>query len=472
MPFYRTKDTRRFSRLVALMALLVLALAVMNLAWVFSRLDHFADPTWVHVLGDLGNLFAFNGLVLLTALCCLGTRNPIIERTVGLDAMMHWHKTLGPVTVLCFVGHAVTRTGSICLDQGIPYDVSMLYRLSLDEWELSLGRIALFIMLGATALAIAGSNYQLVRFKSWKVPHFALYAALPLGFVHGLTYGDDMPRFPFHQVWWLLLAVFVADSLWRLRGLALRNKQDLWTLESVVQETEDIATLNLTRPADGDPPGRWTRRKAGQFGIIRAPGVPTLDEPHPFTLSSPATAESPPRISFTIKELGDFSQEVATLRPGAKVICEGPYGVFGGDCEQHARLAFIAGGVGVTPFLSILRTFQARGRAIPTTLLWANRTRADAFAHDELLAMSRDLPLVVVHSFSREDDEALREHPEHGPYRFLKGRVDRELLAECFLGDEGFFICGPEAMTEAALTGLSQAFGVKRHHVARELFFW
>ena len=160
------------------------------------------------------------------------------------------------------------------------------------------------------------------------------------------------------------------------------------------------------------------------------------------------------------------------------MLCEGPYGVFCPDGEKEKNLVLIAGGVGVTPFLSSIRHIL---RAVPDariTLLWNNRTRADVFADEELRGLTEHKWLRVVHVLSREEaKEEAAERPPSGetfPGVFTEhGHVTAGIL-ERHVNPEGacFYLCGPPKMQRFVLGELRTAFGVRASQVQRELFFW
>ncbi len=444
--------------------------ALMNLAWVLSRVHHFQNPSWEYALGDFANLCAFNGLVFFTLMLLLGSRNPLLERTFGLDRMMLLHRRLGVATVACFVGHAIFRTWSISLNRGVGYDFSLLYSMDLAEWDLVLGRLALVILLVGSALAFLGQKYLLIRYQHWKRPHYLFYLSLPMGLVHAYAHGNDMGTHPFLEAGAALAAVAAADFLRRVWYLLRRKRRQIWTLVKRDQVTGDTTTLTLEHP---DAPANFRSMRAGQFGVTRCPHAFHLNEPHPFTVvSAPPTAPTSTygALQFSIKVAGDFTTEFVRLPVGTEVLVEGPYGVFLSDVARHERLGLIAGGVGVTPFLSLIRDFAAREVVVPTTLVWSNKTLADAFAVEELVGYTNVIPLKLVFLFTRESPEAFPS--EHHAVTVYQGRLGPGLVGEIFRGDEGFYVCGPESMQVATVKALQTSLGVEEKRITREHFFW
>ncbi len=135
----------------------------------------------------------------------------------------------------------------------------------------------------------------------------------------------------------------------------------------------------------------------------------------------------------------------------------------------------IAGGVGITPFLSVLRDFRNRAAQNEVALFWANKTPKDAFAAPELEEMTRTLKLHVVHVFSRVAPEQQPQAPvfsdgRPGHVSFEFGHLSQELLARHIPGpDAAYYLCGPPGMQEAVLNEL-QKNGIPPESVQKEAF--
>jgi predicted ferric reductase len=201
------------------------------------------------------------------------------------------------------------------------------------------------------------------------------------------------------------------------------------------------------------------RFQPGQFAWLTAWVSPFAIEEHPFSFSS--SAEQAGRMSFTIKELGDFTRRVRDLVPGQAVYLDGPYGAFSPDRHPAPGYVLIAGGVGITPMMSILRTYADRGDRRPILLFYANKTWEDAIFREEIDTLQQRLPLTVVH--------VLEQPPEgwSGEQGFVTAELlDSRLPAERRVLEH--FICGPDPMrlaVERALYRLRVPLG--RVHAER-----
>jgi len=135
----------------------------------------------------------------------------------------------------------------------------------------------------------------------------------------------------------------------------------------------------------------------------------------------------------------------------------------------------IAGGVGITPFLSVLRHFRETGADNEILLFWANKTYLDAFAADELGKLTQSLKLQVVYVFSRVPLQDRKPDPTFadgrpGRISFEYGHLDQAMFLRHLTSlSASFYLCGPPAMQQAVLGELSKC-GVDPAKVEKEAF--
>ncbi len=217
---------------------------------------------------------------------------------------------------------------------------------------------------------------------------------------------------------------------------------------------------------------RFKKREAGQFGSIRIFRNGQWTEPHPFTLSC---APEDDALRMTIKQSGAFTSTIPEIEPGTPIQCAGPFGQFCHGIEEQQQIVMIAGGVGITPFLSVLRHFKETGQDNEIVLFWANKTPADAFAAVELEQLTLSLRLHVVHAFSRVAEHDWQPAPQFtdgrpGRITHEYGRLNRELLARHLLSPSAaYYLCGPGPMQQAVLEELAKC-GVAPESVRKEAF--
>ena len=183
---------------------------------------------------------------------------------------------------------------------------------------------------------------------------------------------------------------------------------------------------------------------------------------HPFSLASSAERKDG-RIELAIRNLGDFTATLGSIRIGRRVWLDGPYGAFTMDSADDLPV-LIAGGIGVTPMMSMLRTLADRGDRRRVLLIYANRNWEDVTFREEHEDLAKRLDLHVAH--------VLGEPPPG--WTGQCGRLSIETLRRCVPAPydrHSYFICGPEPMMDAAEAALADlGVPMSRYHSERYSF--
>jgi predicted ferric reductase len=205
-------------------------------------------------------------------------------------------------------------------------------------------------------------------------------------------------------------------------------------------------TIRLKQPHDFAP---------GQFVFLSAlPAAHGLTkELHPFSVSAIVND-----ITFRLscKQLGDYTRQLARVQLDDQVIIYGPYGTFGARAQHGSqRQIWIAGGIGITPFLSLLRDERARDEGLQRqiTLFWTVRNAQDAVYWDEIM----QIPHVTVHLHVSSVSGAI-----------TAGQIIDSVDAQD-LTNTTILMCGPVGMMRS-LTTQFVARGVPHHRVVTEEF--
>ena len=208
--------------------------------------------------------------------------------------------------------------------------------------------------------------------------------------------------------------------------------------------------------------GGWRRRR------IHSQTIPAGDvySPAKCTTTTQPRSRAPPDtrgyLEISVRRQGVVSNALhASLRPGAMLPIKGPLGVFKYAAGDDRPLVLLAGGIGITPLMSMLRHALATSPARPVTLLYSARSEEDFAFHDELLTIARRHPQVTIHFAVSSGASGPRLYP---------GRIDEALLRTTVrnLTDSVCLICGPSAMIEgmrALLTGLQVPAAQIRYEV-------
>ena len=207
---------------------------------------------------------------------------------------------------------------------------------------------------------------------------------------------------------------------------------------------------------------------SGQFAVLRLPEGDGWSAPHPFTLSG-AQGDAP---QMTIKRMGEFtSQRVPALTPGTPVQLAGPFGSFCKSFSSAEPAVFLAGGIGITPFLSVLRTQAKTNGQKQVWLFWGLGSMQEAIAAAELEAMTRHIPLRLVYVLSNQPDPLpLFEAAPQASVAADKGFVCADTLKKRHAPqDASFYFCGPPAMYAPVLKEL-ETLNISADRVQMEKF--
>ncbi len=410
-----------------------------------------ANPLTDHgFVYELGRSFALAGIALLTMQFVLTARFRWLDRPFGLDALYKYHKSIAVLILGLLVMHPILLALG-----GAGF--RLIYRLGAP-WPIWFGRVALVLLL-AQVLGAAFRTQLRIGFERWRLLHNQATVIFGLGAIHARIVGGDLET-KLLQALWALLVVVAAGS-WgyhKLIAPAIAKARSYRVL-AVHQETPNVWTLQLEPPAGGK---RFDYRP-GQFHFLhlrRGRRLPS--EEHPFTISSSPTRE---HLSSTIKESGDFTHTIGQTQTGDRIAIRGPYGRFSYTYYPERKdIVMIAGGIGITPLMSMLRHMRDSQFEAQVLLIFANRTEHDIAFRTELEEMTTgERPRVkLIHVLSQPDQNWSGE----------SGFVDREKL-ERFL-DNGyrekmFYLCGPPPMMKKVIADLT-TLGVPEDRIEYEFF--
>jgi predicted ferric reductase len=295
-----------------------------------------------------------------------------------------------------------------------------------------------------------------IHYDAWRIAHVLLaIVALLLGVAHiaGVAHYSDTPW----KAWlWQGIALSCVAVVIRVRLVKpLQLLRRPWTVTRVAEERGSTWTLVLRPEGHGG-----FRFLPGQFAWLTLRSSPFAMREHPFSISS--SAVTPGEISFTIKELGDFTNRIGEIRVGEPAWVDGPYGTFSVDISPAPGYVFVAGGVGIAPIMSMLRTLAERDDRRPLLLFYAYRAWERTTFREELGELRRRLNLTIVYVLSEPPADWTGEQGLLRDEIFARHLPDDRAVRECF-------ICGPTPMIAVAETALARQ-GIPPTHIHSEIF--
>ncbi len=382
-----------------------------------------------------------------------GRLNTVMQYS-GVDNGMLLHRKAGEIVALYFLLHPFLIV--------LPRFFIAPQKALGDIWstfiagEASTGVYAWMIMTVWVLMAMYKDKLK-ISYEAWRISHgVGLVTVAILGTHHAISVGRHGRYDPWFDVMWVVLctiAVLIVAYTYFVRPL-LQKKQPFKLVEARKVGSTDWC---LTIEKDGDFDFSFD---AGQFLWINTSGNPFNRVEHPFSIASSPT--SLPRISFIIRELGDFTSRLGNLKPGSRVFVDGPHGVFTLNGRTATGIALIAGGAGIGPNLGILRQLRDLGEARPIRLVYGNRRYDQMVFQDEIEAVCNEM--------ANCSQTLVLEQPEEG-VSSRSGFISKDLLMQEFSEaqrqDWIFYVCGPPVMVDAVVDHL-RAIGVPEKQILFE----
>ena len=330
------------------------------------------------LLSAAGRLAGFTGSYLMLIMVVLVARLPWLERSVGQDQLVRWHRQVAPWAIGLITAHVVLIVLGYAqaASTGAWHELWVLLTSYRDMLAATAG-FALLIMAGI-------SSYRHVRrrlrYETWWVIHLYIYLGLALAFAHQIFTGVSFIGHPLVRALWI--AVWAATAgmvvVYRIAQPAWRSLRHRLRVVEVRPEAPGVVSVVCQ--------GRHLDRLAvsgGQFFLWHFLARELWWQGHPYSLSA---LPQPPYIRVTIKGLGDQSRAVAALRPGTRVAIEGPYGAFTSHARVRDGVALFAAGVGITPVRALLEDLPA---GVDVVVVLRASTAADLVHRDEVAALVR-----------------------------------------------------------------------------------
>ncbi len=394
---------------------------------------------------EFGVALGFIALAMFGLQLLVSGRFAWIAPTYGMDNILHFHRDIGIVAMAFALAHPM-----------ILLLAEPEYLSYLDPTVNFLRALFLSLVTVAIVLITASSLWRLsfkLSYEWWRLLHGTL--SLFIVFV-GISHSVQVSHY-LEPLWkqGAIILVMGASMYLVFHTRIVRpwlNRKKPYRITGMKEEIPERWTMTIE-------PQNFKRMEfaPGQFAWITVGDTPFSLQQHPFSFASSARART---ISFTTKEMGDFTESWKHMKPGTKVFLEGPFGSFTPEPDSH--LFLVMGGIGVTPAMSMLRTLRDDRDPRHAILLYADVTAADIVFRDELEELRKTIALDVIY---------LLEEPPEG-WEGETGLLTQEML-EKYLPEKKHeytcFICGPEPMMDVAEISLRN-LGVDWRRVYTERF--
>jgi predicted ferric reductase len=430
------KTTLRQTK-VRLVIFFLITTLISSVLWFLSRGYYISDFRFEDLFKYLGGISGYVAIVFMSFNFILAARYQIVENLLtSLDKLFRIHKWTG---ILGF-SFAMNHVLFLALDNitnFFSYYIPVLDNVAYKN----IGMLALYSLF--IIITLARANF--LPYHIWKFIHSFMGVPFIIAGVHIYLVSSAFGFLP-AQLWlgfWLAVGVIsyiYAVFLFEIIGPGFTSK--VYKIERL----GDITGVYIKKPIE-------FKYIAGQFAFIKFLDGNFSQEPHPYTISS---APQDGYLRFSIKGLGDWSKSLSGIKEGVKIKVIGPYGHFNAERLHSAKKqVWIAGGIGVTPFLSMAKSEGVLKTCEDITFIYSCKSKGEAVFEEEIMSF-----------------EAIGKNIKFVPhYSDASGYLTADYILNLGdnVSDSVFLFCGPKPMTRGLIKQLSEK-GVPYENFAFEYF--
>ncbi|MET2985199.1 ferredoxin reductase family protein [Aureibaculum conchae] len=371
------------------------------------------NQSWKNVHRILGEVFSSWVVTVFAFNFLMATRAKWVEKIFGgLDKMYLIHRRSGVIAVVLLLLHFIV----------VPRDL-----VEFNPGK-PLGFYALVLILLGVIISAAPPLKKKIPYHKWINIHKLMGIFYVMAVLHGLMVKSLIKELPITRIYVFGMA-FLGVAAWFYRAFLFRffNKKLEYEITEVKDKNFGITEISMK------PISKSLNYLAGQFAFFNFPNI-SKKEQHPFTLSSHPYSKN---LRITVKGLGDHTNNLNTkLNVGETAFVEGPYGHFSSSYIKEKEQIWIAGGIGITPFLSLAKDMYAN----KVNLFWCVNDTHEAVYADELHSLSNDNPNFNVTIWPSKK----------------MGHLTIEQLGISDFKDKGYLICGPSNLKKSMIKQLNK----------------
>lgn len=399
-----------------------------------------ASTTTATPLLFMSQMSGLLGATFLAQNIVLSSRLPYLDHWFGgMDTSIRIHRTLGIASFIVLIQHVVF----LVLGRYPEFSSTLIYLMPTTK---NIPYTAGILALGLMVMLIILTLFVDLPYHLWKKTHELFIWVILLGTYHGLTVTSDISRFVPLRLWMIsIFCLAITAALYRRFLYKFIGPRWQYTLERIIRKGDimELYLSPLTNPMPYYP---------GQFAFLVIHDKKIGNEEHPFSISS---APFDALLRFSIKISGDYTLFLTTLTAGIQVTVWGPYGRFGEKLASRKHILMIAGGIGITPFLSMIRSAISTLENKKISLYYTTSTSDEAVYDPELRELSRhNEGFSYTLHVSKENGRLTGDTIQSG----IQG------LSDCLV-----FLCGPPAMM-ASMSVQLRLKGVRQKNIIYEDF--
>jgi predicted ferric reductase len=435
----KTKLTTGYLLLLLLPFLATFALAMDAKGWYIATLS------FINTLAIMAFFVQFS----------LGSRLKQIPLFANIDWSMARHKQVGQWLGVIFMLHPVFILAPrfmVSSSDGVTAVIEVITAPSMLT-----GILAWVAMLVWILMSIFKDRLPM-RYETWRKTHALGFIAIAilatLHITHVGRHGQFDPQF--NAIWWALCGASVAMVLYNYLIKPALLKRTPFKLIGVEQVSSRDWQVTIERPE-----GCRFEFEPGQFVWLNTSGSAFSMSDHPFSITS--STGTLPKLSFIIRELGDYTSNLDKLELGQDVFIDGPYGSMSlSDAKKAPGVALIAGGAGIGPMLSLLRGLAERQDSRPIRLIYGNNSCDQMVLLDEIQALENQMPNFKLQRVCMQPSDLPDVYNGVIDEACIKASIDDDTAEQWAV-----FLCGPAPMITAVKRSL-KALKIPRHQIHYE----
>ncbi len=405
----------------------------------------------------VGRLVGLISADLLLIQVLLMARIPMVERVYGQDELARRHRLVGFTSVTLMLAHiALLVVGYAISARMNPFAQLWDFVVNYPGMLLATVSTVLVLMVAWTSVKRARAK---LRYESWHLLHLYAYLGVGLSIPHEIWTGADFARSTIAQVyWWTLYAAALgAVLIWRVGVPLHRTWTTRLTVSHVVAEGPGIVSVVMR----GNRLDRFGG--AGQFYTWRFLGRPGWTRGNPYSLSAPPHRDF---LRITVKDLGDNSRSLATLKPGSTVLVEGPYGRMHAGVRTRRKVTLIGSGIGITPIRALAEELEQQPGDV--TVIYRASTDADVVLRRELDDLAARRGTRVFYVIGRRVQGRSSWLPQEAAH-LHDAQALRDLVPD--IAEHDVYVCGAEEWMDA-VEAAARTCGVPAERIHSERFSW
>ncbi len=412
---------------------------------------------------SIGNALTALGVVtglvatdLMVLMLLLAARIPFVDRALGHDQAVAVHGKLGKWVIYGLLLHGWFLLSGYAANDRLSLGGELGSLLSVGD--LVLGVCALGILI-AVAISSVISVKRSLPYEAWHIIHLATYIAVGFSLPHQFSMSGLMGPGTFARWYWIGLFLVTGFLLLAYRVLlpVFASFEHQLVVTKVRYEANDVVSIEMQ--------GRNLPTldvEAGQFFHWRFLAKGLWWHQHPFSVSAAPTSDT---LRITIRALGRGSAKLMAVKPGTRVMIEGPYGLFSDRSRTQAALTLIGIGVGIAPIRAILEaTDTVPGR---TTVILRGHTPSQLYLLREIQVLCQDKGAKLITLVGSRTQNRLGETG----WMPASHRGKRLVDLVPYVASSDVYVCGPQAASDLVVAD-ALACGTPASSVHNERFAW